>query len=71
MTECSKWKQSHHVISYLGSAGRGLGFYHIDLSKIETTRWLNITNCGVVMIKKGVISLAELENELSEIFCSK
>jgi hypothetical protein len=71
MSECPKWKQAQPVASYLGSAGRGLGFYHIDLPKIETTRWLNITNYGVVVIKKGVISLAELEKELSEIFCSK
>jgi hypothetical protein len=71
VTECQKWKQSQLVASYLGSVGRGLGFYHIDLPKIETNRWLNITNCGVVVIKKGVISLSELKKELSEIFCSK
>jgi hypothetical protein len=71
VTECPKWKQSQPVASYLGSARRGSGFYHIDLPKIETSRWLNITDCGVVVIKKGVISLSELKKELSEIFCSK
>jgi hypothetical protein len=38
---------------------------------METTRWLNITNYGVVVIKKGEVSLAELEQELSEIFLQK
>ena len=28
----------------------------------------NLTNCGVVQIKSGSITLAELEGELSEIF---
>jgi hypothetical protein len=35
---------------------------------VETTRWLNIDNCGVVVIRKGAISMSELEQELSEIF---
>jgi hypothetical protein len=52
MTECPKWKQLQPVASYFGSVGRGLGFYHIDLPETETTRWLNINNCGVVMIKQ-------------------
>jgi hypothetical protein len=45
-----------------------LGFYHIDLPEAETTRWLNLTNCGIVKIIKGEITLAELE-QLSTIFC--
>jgi hypothetical protein len=55
----------------MGSAGHGLSFYHIELPKTETTRWLNISNCGVVVIKKGQISLHELEKELSAIFCDE
>jgi hypothetical protein len=35
---------------------------------LETTKWLNISNCGVVVIRKGDISLKELEQELSNIF---
>jgi hypothetical protein len=53
----------------MGSAGDGLGFYHIDLPDYESTGWLNISNCVVVSIKKGEISMAELEKELSKIFC--
>jgi hypothetical protein len=46
-----------------------LGFYHIELPKAETTRWLNINNCGVVVVKQGHINMQELERELSDIFC--
>jgi hypothetical protein len=48
-----------------------LGLYHVDLPEGENTGWLNISNCDVVLIKKGVISLAELEKELSDIFCQE
>jgi hypothetical protein len=57
------------VASYICSAGSGLGFYHIEVPELETTSWLNISNCGVVVIRRGEISLKELERELSEIFC--
>jgi hypothetical protein len=38
---------------FFGSAGRDLGFYHIDLLELETMKWININNCGVVVIRKG------------------
>jgi hypothetical protein len=69
MTECTFWKWSPPMAYFVGSDSRGLGFYHIDLPEADTTRWLNLTNCGVVKIIKGDISLAELEKELSAIFC--
>jgi hypothetical protein len=59
------------LASYVGSASRGLGFYHIDLQEAETTTWLNLTNFGVVKIIRRDISLAELEKELSAIFCKE
>jgi hypothetical protein len=64
MIACHVWKESHPVASYFGSVGSGLGFYHI-----ETSRCLNISNCGVVVIKKGTISMSELDKELLVIFC--
>jgi hypothetical protein len=36
---------------------------------METTRWLNISNCGVVEIRKGNTSMSDFEKELSDIFC--
>jgi hypothetical protein len=71
MTECPKWKKAHPVATYLGSAGSGLGFYHIELPEVATTRWLNINNCGVVMIKLsalgiGLGTVAETRNDASK-----
>jgi hypothetical protein len=69
MTDCPSWKKPQPTVAYMGSARSGLGFYHIDLPKCETMSWLNISKCGVVEIRKGAISMQELEKELSEIFC--
>jgi hypothetical protein len=71
MTDCLKWKKPQPVASYLSSASKGLGFYHIDLPDMETTRWLNISNCGIVIIKKGIITISELEKAVSDIFCKE
>jgi len=69
MNACPQWKSPLPMASYMGSAGLGLGFYHLDVPDSETTKWLNLNNYGAVKIKEGDISLAELEKELSEIFC--
>jgi hypothetical protein len=69
MLDCPFWKKTPPVATYICSDNRGLGFYHIDLPEAETTRWLNLTNCGIVKIIKGEITLAELEQEFSIIFC--
>jgi hypothetical protein len=69
MTNCPGWKNKQLTASYLGSAGSELGFYHVELP--ETTAWLNISNCGVGVVKSGNITMAKLERELSEIFCKK
>jgi hypothetical protein len=71
MTVCPRWKETQQTTTYFESAGARLGFFHIFLPRVETTRWLNINNCGVIVVKKGAISLSELEQELSEIFCNK
>jgi len=71
MSACPKWNSPHPMAAYMGSAGLGLGFYHIDTPKVENTQWLNLKNCGVVRILEGEVTLAELEKELSEIFCKE
>jgi hypothetical protein len=68
ISDCPFWKSKQPIASYMGSAGKGLCFFYIELPKAETTRWLNLSNCGVVKIIRGSISLAELE-ELSDFFC--
>ncbi|XP_062191233.1 uncharacterized protein LOC133895039 [Phragmites australis] len=69
MNSCPNWKKSQPSATYLGSAGVGLGFYHVDVPDAETNQWLNFKNCGVVKVKKGVITVIELEKELAAIYC--
>jgi hypothetical protein len=68
MNACSTWKEDHPVAAYVGSANQGLGFYHVEIPDVQSTQWLNLTNCGVVRVITGEINMAELEGELSEIY---
>jgi hypothetical protein len=38
MIACPRWKETQQTATYFGSAGAGLGFFHIDLPRVETTR---------------------------------
>ncbi|KAM0884118.1 hypothetical protein ACQ4PT_031192 [Festuca glaucescens] len=58
---CPEWNKDHPVANYFGSANSGLGFYHIDVPDAKETQWLNFRNCGVVVVKKGVTNLSNLE----------
>ena len=46
-----------------------MGFYHIDVPEASETKWLNFNNCGLLSVRKGSISLKELERNLTAIFC--
>jgi hypothetical protein len=61
--------KEHPSAAYFGSAGKGLGFYHLDVPEEVSTKWLNFNNCGTITVKKGEISLSELERDFSAIFC--
>jgi hypothetical protein len=71
MNMCPTWKSDHLIATYVGSSSLGLGFYHVEIPSVESTQWLNLTNCGVVRVISGQISLAELEGKLSEIYCKE
>ena len=69
MNDCPVWKLDHPTAAYMGSACLGLGFYHLEVPNVESTQWLNLTNYGIVKVKTGSVTLAELEVELSVIYC--
>lgn len=71
MNVCPAWKRDYPVAAYVGRSSLGLGFYHLEVPDVESTQWLNLTNCGVVGVIAGETSLAELELELSEIYCKE
>jgi hypothetical protein len=56
MTACPNWNHPQPIASYIGSAGAGLGFYHVELLETQTTRLPNITNCGIVEVRAGTIT---------------
>jgi hypothetical protein len=68
MTECPNWKKEVSVDAYMGCASSGLGFYLVEVLELDATRWLNICNCGLVVIRRGDITLQEMEKALSDIF---
>jgi hypothetical protein len=38
MTACPIWKKEKPIAVYMGSAGTGLEFYHIELPELQTTK---------------------------------
>jgi len=46
-----------------------LGFYHVEVAEKSPSQWLNLSNCGVVRVLTGQITLVELEKELVDIYC--
>lgn len=69
MDACPRWSQPHPIAKYYGSASLGLGFYHVEVSETSPSQWLNLSNCGVVRVLSGQISMVELEKELADIYC--
>jgi hypothetical protein len=57
------------MATYFGSAAPGLGFFHIAVPDASETAWLNFSNCGIINVRSGSISLVALEAKLSEFFC--
>ena len=64
-----RWNQLYPDAIYYGSASLGLDFYHVEVAKKSPSQWLNLTNCGVVRVLTGEITLVELEKELADIHC--
>ena len=46
-----------------------MGFYHLDVPAEDENKWLNFNNCGIITVKKGSMSLSELERDFTAIFC--
>lgn len=47
---CPEWSKTLPGVQYLGSANRGLGFFHIQVEDDNANEWLNFTNYGVIMV---------------------
>jgi hypothetical protein len=66
--ECPVKKQGHKCATYLGSDANGLGFYNIEVSVEVGKQGVDFTNCGMVYIETGDITMEELQLELATCF---
>jgi hypothetical protein len=59
---CPEWTKSQQAAQYLGSANKGLGFYHIDVFPREGRfrHWTGVDNFGVFTIEEGALSEEEI-----------
>uniref|UniRef100_A0ACD5XFK3 Uncharacterized protein n=1 Tax=Avena sativa TaxID=4498 RepID=A0ACD5XFK3_AVESA len=66
MNNCGLWSKPIPMAQYIGSANSGLGFFHVNVVDKAACQWLNLNNCGVIMVTHGSISLQELETKMCE-----
>uniref|UniRef100_A0A0A9AVB8 CCHC-type domain-containing protein n=1 Tax=Arundo donax TaxID=35708 RepID=A0A0A9AVB8_ARUDO len=69
-SNCPEWLMPHKCAEYLGSANRGLGFFHVDVAERPDRKcnWENFENCAVITIEEGDISQEELVDNLKMMF---
>lgn len=53
--KCLRWREPEQVVQFMGSASKGLGFFHLDVSQDEDRfkLWSGFDNCGVFTIEEG------------------
>jgi hypothetical protein len=65
---CPVKSQSRRCAQHLGSAAGGLEFYNIMVPEVEEGPVMDFTNCGLVYVETGDISMEELQLELATCF---
>jgi hypothetical protein len=66
MDNCALWCEASPSAQYVGSANSGLGFFQVDVVDKSAIQWLNLENCGIILVKHDNISLKELEQKMCE-----
>lgn len=53
--KCPRWKEPISRAQYMGSASKGLGFFHIDVEEKENRfkLWTGFDNCGIFTVEEG------------------
>lgn len=67
MDKCAEWYRAMPMAQFYGSAGSGLGFFHIEVEKPIASSWLNLENVGIAVVD-GEISMEELKQNFSEMW---
>lgn len=54
----------------MGSANRGLGFFHMDVEEKSDKfkLWTSFDNCGVLKIEEGIMSQEDIVKNLRRLF---
>ncbi|KQK18090.1 hypothetical protein BRADI_1g38683v3 [Brachypodium distachyon] len=60
MDNCLAWGREIPMAQFIGSANNGLGFVHVNVDEKASTKWLNMSNCGIIAVTHGSISVKEL-----------
>ena len=66
---CPEWVKEHPAASYFGSGNSGMGFYHLDVPEDDEKHWLNFSNVVLISIRKGSLSVSDIEKDFNSIFC--
>ncbi|XP_051196668.2 uncharacterized protein [Lolium perenne] len=66
MNNCGLRGKPIPMAQYVGSANSGLGFFHVNVVEKQACEWLNLKNCGLIVVTHGEISLKELEAKMCE-----
>jgi hypothetical protein len=66
--ECPIKVKDHLNARYIGSAACGLGFYHVEVPKVQDQLMIYVSNCGEVYIDTGEITKDGLVKELAVSF---
>jgi hypothetical protein len=60
--------KGHSCATYVGSSTSGLGFYNVEVPAVEEGPVMDFTNCGLVYVETGDITMEELQLELATCF---
>lgn len=67
---CFRRKEPHVAMQYMGSANKGLRFFHVDVEEKQDRfkLWTGFDNCGVFTIEEGVMSQEDILKNLKDLF---
>jgi hypothetical protein len=68
--KCPRWKEPNVAVQFMGSASKGLGFFHVDVEEKENRfkLWNGFDNCGVFTIEDDELDQEGIISHLRKVF---
>jgi hypothetical protein len=68
--KCPRWKEPNVAVQFMGSASKGLGFFHVDVEEKENMfkLWNGFDNCGVFTIEDDELDQEGIISHLRKVF---